>query len=43
LSDLGSANGTYLNGWRVSREIDVQPGDQVSFGDARFILDGPRN
>jgi hypothetical protein len=41
LSDLGSANGTYVNEWRLSRELEVRPGDRVSFGDARFVLAAP--
>ncbi len=38
LSDLGSTNGTRLNGWRVSGPILVAPGDMVSFGAATFVL-----
>jgi hypothetical protein len=38
LSDLGSTNGTRLNGWRVSGPIQVAPGDLVSFGAATFVL-----
>jgi Domain of unknown function (DUF1707)/FHA domain len=38
LSDLGSTNGTRLNGWRVSGPILVAPGDTVSFGAATFVL-----
>jgi hypothetical protein len=38
LSDLGSTNGTRLNGWRVSGPIPVAPGDTVSFGAATFVL-----
>jgi hypothetical protein len=38
LSDLGSTNGTRLNGWRVSGPILVGPGDTVSFGAATFVL-----
>jgi hypothetical protein len=38
LSDLGSTNGTRLNGWRVSGPILVGPGDMVSFGAATFVL-----
>ena len=32
LSDLGSTNGTRLNGWRVTTGVPVKPGDQVTFG-----------
>jgi len=38
LEDLGSTNGTRLNGWRVSGQVPVRPGDQVSFGAAGFLL-----
>jgi hypothetical protein len=38
LVDLKSTNGTRLNGWRLAEEIDVRPGDRVSFGTARFRL-----
>ncbi len=38
LHDLGSANGTYVNGWRVVDDLEVRPGDEVSFGVATFRL-----
>jgi hypothetical protein len=38
LRDLGSANGSYLNGWRVVSEVEVRPGDVLTLGDARLIL-----
>jgi hypothetical protein len=38
LADLGSTNGTRLNGWRVNEPIAVGPGDLVSFGSATFVL-----
>jgi hypothetical protein len=38
LADLGSTNGTRLNGWRVTGSVAVRPGDQVAFGGARFRL-----
>jgi len=38
LTDLGSTNGTRLNGWRVNVPIVVSPGDLVSFGAATFVL-----
>ncbi|HEX8861144.1 MAG TPA: DUF1707 and FHA domain-containing protein [Actinomycetes bacterium] len=38
LVDLGSTNGTSLNGWRVDGAVEVRPGDQVTFGDLRFRL-----
>jgi pSer/pThr/pTyr-binding forkhead associated (FHA) protein len=42
LGDLGSANGTRVNGWRVIGEVEVRPGDSVSFGAARYRLTMPR-
>lgn len=38
LTDLGSTNGTRVNGWRVRGEVRVRPGDLVSFGDAEYSL-----
>ena len=42
LTDLGSTNGTRLNGWRVHHPVPVQPGDQVRFGSARFVVRADR-
>ena len=38
LADLGSTNGTRLNGWRVSSPSLVSAGDLVSFGAVTFVL-----
>jgi FHA domain/DUF1707 SHOCT-like domain len=38
LADLGSTNGTRLNGWRVNQPTWVRPGDMVSFGGVTFVL-----
>ncbi len=38
LRDLGSRNGTRVNGVRLLDEAEVWPGDRVSLGDARFRL-----
>jgi hypothetical protein len=38
LSDLGSTNGTRLNGWRVTSAVPVQAGDSVSFGTAAYVI-----
>jgi len=38
LSDLGSTNGTRLNGWRVTTGVPIRPGDQVSFGSVSFVI-----
>jgi hypothetical protein len=41
LADLGSLNGTRLNGWRISAPVLVRPGDLVSFGTASFVIAEP--
>jgi len=38
LADLGSTNGTRLNGWRVTGPSPVGAGDLVSFGGVTFVL-----
>ena len=38
LADLGSTNGTRLNGWRVRGQVPVRPGDWVSFGAVTVVL-----
>jgi FHA domain/Domain of unknown function (DUF1707) len=38
LCDLGSTNGTRLNGWRVTSGVRIRPGDRVSFGAVTFVL-----
>ncbi|MGH7738002.1 MAG: FHA domain-containing protein [Candidatus Tyrphobacter sp.] len=38
LSDLESANGTYLNGRRVREAIEVRPGDRIDVGTARLVV-----
>ena len=40
LRDLGSRNGTRLNGARVTEEIEVRPGDQLSLGGVCYRLGG---
>jgi len=40
LVDLGSTNGTRLNGWLVSSPVPVRTGDQISFGAVSFVLAG---
>jgi len=36
--DLGSSNGTYLNGRRIAGTAHINRGDEVRFGDARFVV-----
>jgi len=40
LSDLGSHNGTRLNGWLVREPVQVREGDRVEFGSMAFIIQG---
>lgn len=41
LRDLGSTNGTCVNGQRVTGAVPVREGDQVSFGRMTFRLSAP--
>src|ERR1039457_6175351 len=41
LDDLGSTNGTRLNGWRVTEPVPVRPRGRVSFGALTFVLAAP--
>lgn len=38
LRDLGSTNGTRVNGWLVRGQVPVRPGDLVRFGTAEYRL-----
>lgn len=38
LTDLGSTNGTRLNGWRLVAPHAVRPGDQVAFGLVSVVI-----
>jgi pSer/pThr/pTyr-binding forkhead associated (FHA) protein len=38
LRDLGSSNGTRVNGVRVTEDVEVRPGDRVSLGGAAYRL-----
>lgn len=38
LSDLGSHNGTRVNGWLVREPAPVRPGDLLQFGSAIFVI-----
>ncbi len=40
LSDLGSANGTYLNGVKVSKSIALNRGDQIRCGGSLLVFTG---
>jgi pSer/pThr/pTyr-binding forkhead associated (FHA) protein len=39
LADLGSANGTFVNGQRVRSQTALHHGDVIVLGDFRFILE----
>ena len=41
LDDLGSTNGTRLNGWRVRAWVPVRDGDLVSFGAVTYVFGRP--
>lgn len=36
VKDLGSTNGTYVNGVKVTGDVTLQPGDAIQFGAVRF-------
>jgi pSer/pThr/pTyr-binding forkhead associated (FHA) protein len=37
--DLGSSNGTFLNGQRIRSSAPLHSGDQLSVGSATFVVD----
>jgi phosphoserine phosphatase RsbU/P len=39
LKDLGSANGTYLNGTRVERDEPLRTGDRIRLGDTEIVFE----
>jgi Inner membrane component of T3SS, cytoplasmic domain/Domain of unknown function (DUF1707) len=38
LDDIGSKNGTRVNGWRVTAPVPVRPGDLISIGSTNFVV-----
>src|SRR5947209_4892209 len=38
LEDLGSANGTFINGERIQQETFAQPGDTITVGPVSFVI-----
>ena len=38
LVDLGSMNGTQVNGWRVSEPVELEPGDAITLGDQDWVF-----
>ena len=43
LRDLGSVNGTYLNGARVERDVPLKPGDRIRLGDTEIVFETPES
>lgn len=41
LEDLGSSNGTTVNGQRIAAPWPLQPGDQIGIGSATIVFQGP--
>jgi predicted component of type VI protein secretion system len=41
--DVGSSNGTFLNGKRLSGETRLDPGDELRLGRTRIVLRGSRS
>jgi pSer/pThr/pTyr-binding forkhead associated (FHA) protein len=39
LTDLGSSNGTFVNGERIQAPVKVKPGDDIRLGTARIWLE----
>jgi len=39
LSDLGSSNGTLVNGKRVRSQVALHTGDEIRVGSCRFVVD----
>lgn len=39
LKDLGSLNGTFINGERVMGERSLQPGDEITIGSTRIVFE----
>jgi ABC transport system ATP-binding/permease protein len=40
LRDLGSANGTFVNGRRLTQPIELEPGDRIDIGPFSLAFDG---
>ena len=41
LKDLGSVNGTYVNGSRVVKDVVLKAGDRIRMGDSEIVFDTP--
>ncbi len=40
IGDMGSKNGTYLNGSKLKKVRILEDGDEISFGEIKFIFEG---
>jgi len=40
-TDLGSTNGSYVNGMQVSEPVEIHPKDIIQLGDMEIIFDAP--
>ncbi len=40
ITDLGSSNGTFLNGLRLTRPVPLKPGDRIDVGPFSLVFDG---
>lgn len=40
LQDLGSTNGTFVNGNKIAADTLLKNGDRVQFGDVQFVVEG---
>ncbi len=38
IEDLGSSNGTFVNGQRVVSSLDLEAGDTIQIGPVKFVL-----
>ena len=43
VTDLGSTNGTWVNGTKIAGPTSVRPGDEVRMGDSVMGAEGPRD
>jgi adenylate cyclase len=43
LKDLGSLNGTFINGQRVAGEQPLRPGDEITIGSTRIVFEPDQN
>ena len=39
IGDMGSKNGTYLNGSKIKKVKTLEDGDEISFGEIKFIFE----